>query len=81
MGMRFDPPTCPECGEEPQGTLETLPGCATFRRLKDGTCEYGGSTEVFWDGQMTNLDKEGRVELLCKGDGAHDWFARKTEDD
>lgn len=82
MGMTFDPPQCPECGADPQGTSETIPGCAQFEKQEDGSYEYSGYTEPFWDGQMTDTDdvfEDGRVKLICKGDGAHDWFATKIE--
>ena len=78
MGMRFDPPKCPECGEDPLGTLEDLTGRAEFSRQEDdGAYEYSGSTEVFWDGQMTRTDEEGKVALLCEN--GHDWFATRME--
>lgn len=72
--MKFVPDRCPECGEELWGTLEDITGCALMSRDKDGEYSYTGSTEVFWDGQMTRTEG-GKTILLCRG--GHDWPAEK----
>lgn len=52
------------------GTLETIAGRAvvwpdTWQRSEDGrlTYEYGGETEMFWDGQTTVTNVRGVVFL------------------
>ncbi len=56
------------------GTLEELTAraeIASFTRGPDGKIEwdYEGDTEVFWDGQMTVKDKQGReIFLDANGD-------------
>jgi len=77
-GMRFDPNVCPTCGGRARGTMETLPGLAEFDVNDDGSYEYGGYTEVFWDGQVTDKDDEGRVTLICGTDDAHEWQAERV---
>lgn len=77
--MQFEPSNCPECNEEPAGTLEDLTACAEFEKQPDGSYEYSGYTEVYWDSQMTRTvhsKQEGsKVVLLC--DNGHDWEARQ----
>ena len=68
---------CPECNSPARGTVETLPACAEFERGAEGTPEYSGWTEVLWDEQKTNRDREGRVELIC--DNRHRWFSNIEE--
>jgi hypothetical protein len=52
--MRFYPAACPTCGQPALGTLERITGRAEFDGdPTEGEVQYGGSTEVFWDGQMT----------------------------
>jgi hypothetical protein len=91
-GMRFDPDRCPECGEMPRGTLETLSGVAEFetqdgvrtdskyhddpQRDATGGFGYSGNTEIFWDSQMTD-DVDGRPLLVCWN--GHDWPAKRLD--
>ena len=63
--MRFDPPTCPECGEYAKGTFETVPGLALLMFDADGEAEYFGQTDMCWDMQTTDLDEQGRATLIC----------------
>ena len=82
VGMTFDPPTCPECGEPPRGTLETVQACAEFEKDDDdatpeGGYEFSGHTEVFWDSQVT-VERNGKVVLVCP-DG-DEWEATKLTD-
>jgi hypothetical protein len=78
--MRFDPATCPECGEPARGTLDDITGCAQFSDPDTkGNVEYAGDTEVFWDGQMTRKgNTEGTVMLLDRA--GHEWEARELPD-
>ena len=73
--MRFDPITCPEhaCGETARGTLERLSGVALLDVHQDGTADYAGDTEIFWDEQRSVRDEQGKVTLICPN--GHDWNA------
>lgn len=71
--MRFEPEKCEECGGEPIGTLETLPGLAELEKQPDGSYEYGGYTRVYWDGQTTDMPEPNVVILCC--DNGHEWNA------
>jgi hypothetical protein len=51
--MIFDKPNCPECGAKAKGTLETLQACADLDFADDGTAEYNGYTDVYWDSQKS----------------------------
>jgi len=74
--MRFDPPQCPQCGQLAKGTLESIPGLARLLLDEDGSAEYAGSTDVYWDDQETIRDEQGRVTLMCP-DG-HQWLAEMS---
>lgn len=75
--MRFENPNCPECGESLKGTGELVPGTALMSQDDDGEWEYDGSTEMCWDGQTTETDKDGRVELWCRN--GHCWHSAIVE--
>ena len=77
QGLRFDPLHCPQCGGLPVGTLEQVTGMARLHFAEDGAAEYDGWTEIFWDGQMTVRDGEGRVTLFCAE--SHSWQAMMSE--
>lgn len=70
--MQFEIPQCPECKGDIGGTLETTPGVAQIYRDEDGNYEYGGYTEMNWDGQTTIEDKDGRVTAVCSACD-HEW--------
>ncbi len=77
--MKLHKPHCPECGELAIGTLERLAGRAEFTPVADdGTTEYSGWTEVWWDEQRTVHQKEVSPEgpdnlpLVCCPQG-HTW--------
>ncbi len=45
---------CPQCGEPAIGTVERLSGRAEFTPVADdGTTEYSGWTEIWWEEQKT----------------------------
>jgi len=72
--MRFSPIACPVCGKLAKGTIETVQGVALFEiDPNTAEAEYEGSTEIWWDGQMTDRDLEGRYILICEE--GHDWPA------
>jgi hypothetical protein len=53
--MKFSPFVCPECGRVAKGTLDTVPGVALLVIDEDsGEAEYGGYTEMWWDGRRSN---------------------------
>ncbi len=72
--MKFEPLFCPECGEMARGTLETLTGVANFAPAADGSLEYTGYTDLWWDEQRTVVDEGGYARLVCPS--GHDWAAR-----
>jgi hypothetical protein len=53
--MKFDKPNCPECGEVAAGTVDLIPARANFEEelSDDGSFEYSGQTDVYWDGQYS----------------------------
>lgn len=80
----FDPPKHPTKNTDPRGTLETLKGVAEFKQYEDGSFEYEGNTDVWWDEQKT-VSKERRrhgrdVQLvkLVDADG-DEWWAERIE--
>jgi hypothetical protein len=75
--MKFSIPKCPTCGELTCGTLEMIPGIALLDINDDGTAEYAGETEPWWDDQETWKDSEGRVQLRC--DNGHSWQSKKED--
>lgn len=75
--MRWAIEKCPTCGKEVSGTLETVQGQALVTKQDDGSFEYSGQTEMFWDGQET-LQKDGKDVLMCKN--GHEWTAKRIED-
>ena len=77
--MRLHKPICPQCGELAIGTVERLSGRAEFTPVQeDGTTEYSGWTEIWWDEQKTvHQDNEAPesaenlpLVICCNG---HDW--------
>lgn len=75
--MRFEPPTCPACGEQAKGVLETIPGIALLLFDESGDAQYAGETDVRWDSQSAVRDRLGHVTLLCP-DG-HQWPALQPD--
>ena len=63
---------CPECGEPPEGTVELLTGLAELMDLGNGRFDYGGYTQVDWNGQRT-LRRRGKVRLQCPN--LHRWWS------
>ncbi|MGH9388550.1 MAG: hypothetical protein ACRD1Z_02975 [Vicinamibacteria bacterium] len=47
---------------------------AEFEKQKDGSFEFSGYTEIFYDTQETEKDEKGRLKVECRE--AHNWFAR-----
>ena len=56
--MKFDPTNCPKCSGKPRGTVEQIPGLALLMEMTDqpGEYDYEGSTDVWWDDQITIED-------------------------
>ncbi len=77
--MRLHQPFCPQCGEPAKGTVERLSGRAEFLPVnEDGTTEYSGWTEIWWDEQKTihqhNTTPESPDNLpLVICENGHDW--------
>ncbi len=57
-----------------RGTLETLRGVAEFVATPDGSIEYTGYTNLWWDEQRTVVDEGGYARLVCPE--GHDWDSR-----
>jgi len=72
--MKFNPITCPKCGELATGTVDLLIGIALFDIDPDtGEAEYEGRTDIWWDGQQSDQDSQGRYFLTCEH--GHEWPA------
>ncbi len=77
--MRLHQPVCPVCGELAIGTIERLSGRAEFASVAaDGTAEYSGQTQVWWEEQKTALQNDSAPEsgenlplVICPN--AHEW--------
>jgi len=77
--MKITPSKCPKCGEPVRGTVERLTGCAQLFENEDGTFEYDGTTDIWWDEQKTVYAKDGRARVIC--DNGHDWLATVEDED
>jgi len=76
IGMTWENPICPECGEPPAGTVEEILGLALVEPDGKGSYQYAGSTEVWWDDQRTQRF-EGKDRLYCEN--GHDWYSKRIE--
>lgn len=75
--MKFEPSHCPACNEPTRYTCDTIPGYAKLTEPDaNGITEYTGETDVDWDGQQSNQDEEGRIEVACRN--WHRWAARDS---
>ena len=76
--MKFAMVNCPECGERARGSVETICGVAVFTDPgPDGSVQYEGDTDLWWDEQKTIRDNRGRVQLTCPN--GHDWFTEEVK--
>ena len=75
--MRFQTLNCPTCGEQARGTVERMAGAALLTHQPDGSSEYEGTTDIWWDEQRTQIDAEGRWELICIE--GHQWASKEIE--
>lgn len=76
--MKFATMNCPDCGEPARGTVETVSGAALLSNPQlDGSVEYSGETDIWWDEQRTVRDPMGRVQLVCRN--GHDWFSEVVD--
>jgi len=78
--MKFSQINCPECGARARGIIEKVMGCALLNSEDndDGTVDYSGQTDVWWQEQIPIHDEEGRVTLICPE--AHEWQAKEIDD-
>jgi len=74
--MKWEQNTCPECGEEVCGTVETLMGLAQIEPDGEGDYQYGGYTDVWWNAQKT-VTLEGKDLLQCEK--GHEWYSKRVE--
>jgi hypothetical protein len=76
--MKLEPLHCPECGEPARYTCDTIPGYAILTEPDgNGNVEYIGETKVFWDGQTSNRNADGQIEVSCRD--WHTWHARDSD--
>ncbi len=74
MTMYWEQHKCPECGEPPVATVESLEGLAQLEPEEEGGgFTYGGYTEVEWDAQRTQRDEDGKDALQCEN--RHLWYS------
>jgi hypothetical protein len=71
---------CPECGGGIAGSLDVLHGRAEmFRADDEGTFEFSGSTEMFYDEQRNVATEPGTLRVMCPK--AHEWTVRVEGED
>ncbi len=75
MTMYWEQDKCPECGEPPVGTVDTVPTLALLEPEEGGGFTYVGQTDVDWEEQRTQRDEDGRDTLQCEN--RHVWYSRR----
>jgi len=82
--VRFVIEKCPECGENPSGIVQVIPCMASITRQGDGSFDFAGESDVWWDDQRTDIyeemgqaEGEGTVSLGCKN--SHRWDSKYTD--
>ncbi len=73
--MQFTPWKCPKCQKPAAGTLETVPGLALLNFDDNGDAEYEGETKMYWNGQETRFNEDGKAMMECPN--GHVWAAEK----
>jgi hypothetical protein len=68
---------CPECGDLALGSTDLVPGAAYIDFQPDGSFDWAGETEVFWDGQYNARPDGspvpmGTIRLQCPT-WVHEW--------
>jgi len=76
--MKFKCPICPECGGKATAILEIVPCMASLDTEDGDTFEYGGDSDMLWDGQRPEVI-DGTVSLRCEE--GHAWETEMTETD
>ena len=76
MLIKFDRPTCPECGRIPVYIVESVKCLARIEPADDDEpgFEYLGESDVLWDTQGPERDAESNVSVVCEND--HQWETR-----
>ena len=75
--MRFEIPTCPECGKRATGALEIIEAVALLKFVSEDTATYAGETVP---GEQYSLGRgPNQLELTCC-DG-HKWPSYLLEPD
>jgi len=73
--MRIEKSTCPECGEQLRGTIEIVHGVALIGINADGTAEYEGDTDMWWDEQIPVAgEATNTFRVICHN--SHEWETR-----
>lgn len=71
-------PKCPECDEEAEGSVDTVPGIALFGGFdEDGGTTYAGDTRMCWDGQMSDWQPGKGMLVQCTA--AHEWYTHVVD--
>lgn len=84
--MKFDKPNCPECGEIAIGTVDMVPARSRIFQTADGSFEYEGDTELFWEtqysvGQDGFLPSKDGEPLMLECEEGHEWPALMLDDE
>lgn len=74
--MEFKNPVCPECGGSAVAILEIVPCLASLDTTDGVTFEYGGDSDMLWDGQRPELIDD-KASLRCEE--GHAWETEVTE--
>lgn len=77
--MKLVTPNCPHCKVPAVKSHETIPGAAGISIEPDGSFDFTGGTDVWWDDQTTNVDAKGRMTLEC--DCGRTWKSAVLDDE
>lgn len=58
--MKYGTPNCPTCGEAVEGEVDIVPARSDVVQQDDGSFEYSGNTELFWESQVNERDWDAR---------------------
>jgi hypothetical protein len=74
--MLLEKDRCPECGEEPRGTVETGVVAEFEAPDEEGGFEYSGDTDL--QDQATVKNEKGESLVVCAN--GHEWFTTISEE-
>lgn len=76
MTLQYAIPRCPICGADIAGEVDLVPGRSEVERNADGTYQYTGETDMFWDGQENEIEVARGFQAPPKVFGLHRWPKR-----